>query len=409
MQVNRVVITGYGAISPFGTSVETLMEGLSAGKSAIAIDHALTKLGGLRSFVVGKVPEVDAKQIPRKDRRSMSPMSIFAYLACQEALAHAKLTVDECQDGRTGISLSSTVGSTQATEGFFQDFFLDQSLERMKSGLFFQIANHSCAANIAQALGLSGRLLAPSAACATGSLSIGYGYEMIALGKQTRMLCGGADECHPLTTGTFDMINAASTQFNDSPTQTPRPFDRQRDGIVCAEGSGILMLEELNSARARGATILAEIVGFANRCDPGSIANPNPDAIEACMRLALQEAGLTPNCVDYVNAHATATEQGDIAEGQALFRIFGSQVSVSSLKGHIGHTMAASGALESIATIEMMQQGMIIPTRNLCDPDPRCGKLAYTQEIEKKDLSITMKNSFALGGINSTLIFRRYA
>ncbi|WP_027389453.1 beta-ketoacyl-[acyl-carrier-protein] synthase family protein [Chrysiogenes arsenatis] len=408
MPLKRVVITGYGAISPFGNSVKELMTGFFEGRSAIEVDHSLTQLGGLRSFVVGKVKGIDEKQIPRKDRRSMSPMSVYALLASQEALRHAKLDISECHDGLTGVSIGSTVGSTQATQDFFQDFFTDHSLERMKSSLFFQIANHSCAANVSQALGLSGRLLAPSAACATGCLAIGHGYELITLGKQKRMLCGGADEFHPLTAGTFDMINAASTRFNHSSTMTPRPFDTDRDGVVCSEGAGILLLEELESALGRGADILAEVVGFANVCDPGSIANPDPASIESCMRLALEEAQLLPADIDYVNAHATATEWGDIAESQAIYSVFGSQVLVSSLKGHIGHSMAASGSLESIVSLEMMRSGSIIPTRNLSFPDPRCGKLAYVQRIETKSINTIVKNGFALGGVNSTLIFRRY-
>jgi 3-oxoacyl-[acyl-carrier-protein] synthase II len=291
---------------------------------------------------------------------------------------------------------------------FFRDFNKDNSLERMKSTLFFHIMNHSCASNVAQALGVTGRILAPSAACSTSCQAVGYAAEMIAMGRQEQMLCGGADEFHPLTSGTFDIMNAASTAFNDSPTSTPRPFDRDRDGIVCGEGSGILLLESLESALTRGADILAEITGFATNSDPASIANPNASAIADCMRLALADAGVEPAQVDYVNAHATATEQGDIAECDAISLIFGKGSPVSSLKGHLGHAMAASGTLELAACIEMIRQGLLIPTLNLDHIDPLCAGIEHVRGVTKRPVQTVLKNNFALGGVNSSIILRRY-
>ncbi len=406
MSLRRVVITGLGAVSPFGRGVDFLMAGLLEGRSGVRQTPELAAVGGLRTRVAGLVTGVDPKEIPRKFRRSMSNMSVYATLACQEAMAQAGLAPEECVDGRTGVVIGSTVGSTQATEEFFADFLTDRSLVRMKSTLFFQIMNHSCAANVAQTLGIAGRILAPSAACATGCQAVGYGFETIALGKQDRMLCGGADEFHPLTAATFDIMNAASVAFNDRPQQTPRPFDRARDGVVCAEGSGILLLESMEAAHRRGATILAEVVGFATVSDHANIANPNTAAIENCMRLALADGGLTPADIDYVNAHATATEQGDIAEGEAIGRIFGDRVPVSSLKGHFGHAMAASGALELVATVEMLGRSCLIPTRNLDDPDPACGKLRHIRTVETARLRAAIKNNFALGGVNSSIVVR---
>lgn len=409
MSLNRVVITGMGAVSPYGEGVPTLMEGLLAGRSGVSTIPALAGLGGLRTRVAGLVSGIEPKQIPRKFRRSMSNMSVYAYLACTEALRQAGLDVEQCRDGRTGVAIGSTVGSTQTTEEFFVDFLTDRSLERMKSTTFFQIMNHSCAANVAQALGLSGRLLAASAACATGCQTLGYGYEAIAFGRQERMLCGGADEFHPLTAATFDIMNAASIAFNDEPQRTPRPFDRQRDGVVCAEGSGVVLLESLATAQRRQAPIFGEVVGFATCCDPESIANPNAAEIERCMLAALDDAGIAADQVDYVNAHATATELGDIAEGQAIARIFGSATPVSSLKGHIGHAMAASGSLEFIAAIEMMRRGCLIPTLNLETIDPACGDLAHLSGVTARQLRIFIKNSFALGGVNSSIVARSFA
>jgi 3-oxoacyl-[acyl-carrier-protein] synthase II len=261
---------------------------------------------------------------------------------------------------------------------------------------------------VAQALGVTGRILAPSAACSTSCHAVGYAAEIIGLGKQDFMLCGGADEFHPLTSGTFDIMNAASTAFNDSPSRTPRPFDRDRDGIVCGEGSGILLLESLESAEQRGATILAEITGFATNSDPGSIANPNAACITDCMQQALDDAQITPDQVDYVNAHATATEQGDIAECEAISRVFGSRTPTSSLKGHLGHAMAASGTLELAACNEMLRQGLLIPTLNLENIDPLCANVRHLPGITRLPVATIIKNNFALGGVNSSIILRRY-
>ena len=408
MLLRRVVITGMGTVSPFGRGIDGLMAGLVAGRSGVVRVPALAEITGMRTRVAALATGVVAAEIPRKFRRSMSNMSVFATLACQDAAAMAGLGAEELGGGRLGVSIGSTTGSPQTMEEFFKDFGLDHSLERMKSTLFFHIMNHSCASNVAQALGVTGRILAPAAACSTSCHAVGYAAEMIGLGKQDLMLCGGADEFHPLTSGTFDIMNAASTAFNDSPTSTPRPFDRDRDGIVCGEGCGILLLESLESAQRRGATVLAEIVGFATNSDPGSIAHPDPASIGQCMRLALADAELTPDRVDYVNAHATATEQGDIAECAAIAELFGCATPTSSLKGHLGHAMAASGTLELAACVEMIRQGFLVPTLNLDEIDPLCAGVLHPRGIREQQVGVVIKNNFALGGVNSSIILRRY-
>lgn len=408
MSLNRVVITGMGAVSPFGGTVADLLSGLYEGRSAVAYYEALRQVQGLRSLVASRVQGIDPKQIARKHRRSMSKMSIYATLAATEAMAQAGIDEKLCASGDLGVAVGSTVGSTEVTEAFFEDYFTDHSLERMKSTLFFQMMNHTCASNIAQTFNITGRLLAPSAACATGSQAIGYGYEMIAQGHQQMMLCGGADELHPLTCATFDVMHAASTAYNDQAQQTPRPFAADRDGMVCGEGSGVVVLESLDSALRRKAHILGEVVGFATVSDPGNIANPDARVMAHCIRKALESADIDAAQVDYVNAHATATEQGDIAESQAIGDVFDTPVAVSSLKGHLGHTMAASGALETIATVDMLQQGRLVPTLHLEDVDQRCEKLNYIKKIEEKPLSVALKNNFALGGVNTSLVLRRY-
>jgi 3-oxoacyl-[acyl-carrier-protein] synthase II len=384
------------------------MEALLTGKSGVVEVPTLSEITGMRTRVAALATGVDPMEIPRKFRRSMSSMSIFATLASQDAAAMAGLSEVQLQGGRLGVSVGSTIGSPQTMQEFFRDFGIDNSLERMKSTLFFHIMNHSCASNVAQALGVTGRILAPAAACSTSCHAVGYAAEMIGMGKQDFMLCGGADEFHPLTSGTFDIINAASTAFNDSPTRTPRPFDKDRDGIVCGEGSGILLLESLESAELRGATILAEITGFATNSDPGSLANPDASCIAECMRLALEDAEVKPEQIDYVNAHATATEQGDIAECEAIANVFGAATPVSSLKGHLGHAMAASGTLELAACIEMLRQGCLIPTLNLENVDPLCATITHVHGVTRCPVETVIKNNFALGGVNSSIILRRY-
>jgi len=408
MALKRVVITGMGAVSPFGRGSELLIEALFAGRSAVTALSDLAQVGGMRCRVAALVPELDPKEVPRKFRRSMTDLSVYATLACHDALAQAGLGEAERASGRMGVVLGSTIGSPGTIQEFFADYLTDFSLERMRSTLFFQIMNHSCAANVAQALGITGRILAPSAACSTGCQAVGYGYEMVALGKQDMILCGGSDEFHPLTAATFDVMNAVSTHYNDRPTLTPRPFDRDRDGVVCAEGCGVLLLESLDSARARGATILAEVIGFACVTDTSNIANPNAESMQRCMRLALHEAGVAADAVDYVNAHATATEQGDVAEAEAIHAVFGGDVPVSSLKGHLGHTMAASGSIELIGTVGMFARKELVPTLNLDHVDPACAMIRHVQPGEQVPLQLAVKNNFALGGVNASLVLRRF-
>lgn len=408
MQAARVVITGMGSISPFGRGVDTLVDSLLNMKSAVANVPALADLGGLRTRVAALVPGIDPKEIPRKYRRSMSMMSVYAVLACREALGRSVPGEEHLAGGRMGVIIGSTVGSPVVTEEFFAGYLAGHSIENMRATTFFQIMNHSCASNVAQILGINGRILAPSSACSTSCQAVGYGYEMIAFGKQDMMLCGGADEFHPLSPATFDIMNAASVVYNDTPDRTPRPFDRDRDGVVCSEGSGILLLESLDSAKERGAPILAEIAGFATRCDTSNIADPNSDSMEACMKQALEDAGMTAADIGHVNAHATGTIQGDTAEAEAIGRVFGSSVPVSSLKGHLGHTMAACGALEMIASIAMVRGGYVIPTLNLENVDPSCAGIRHVLKVESLDIGAVMKNNFALGGVNTSIVIRRY-
>jgi 3-oxoacyl-[acyl-carrier-protein] synthase II len=405
--VRRVFITGMGVVSPYGEGVAPLMEGLWSGRSGISKARGTDGIGGLRSHVAGLVPTIDLSAIDRRHRRSMSAMSRYATVAAIEALRRGGLPLEEAPAAGVGVLIGSTVGSTAASEVFFEDYFRDRSLERMKSTLFFQIMNHSCAANVAQVLGLTGRVVSPSSACSTSCQAVGLGREMIAAGFAERLLCGGADEFHPLTTATFDVLNAASTGYNDRPWLTPRPFDRDRDGVVCAEGAGLLLLESEESVRARGARPLAEVAGFATVADPTSIANPSMEHIERCMRDALKDAGMDPRGIGYINAHATATVHGDAAEAAAIGRVFGREVPVSSLKGHLGHTMAASGAIELAAVVGMLARQMLVPTLNLEVVSDDCLMIRHVGSVGEQAVDAVVKNNFALGGVNSTIILKR--
>lgn len=406
--MRKVVVTGMGAVSPLGLTVETMMEALARNESGIRTVDALCEIPGLQPTIAGLVPEYAPKAIPRKYRRTMSAMSIFATLAADEAIAQSGLPEATLTDPMTGLCVSSTIGSTQTMQAVFAKFLDASDIGSIKSTEFFKIMNHTAASNLAQRFSISGRVMAPSSACSTGCQTIGLAAEAIAMGKQEVMICGGTDEFHPLTVGTFDIIQAASTGYNENPDQSPRPFDAARDGIVCAEGAGMLILESEESARERGATILAEIAGFASTSDPANPASPSPEAIERCMATALADAGFPPDQVDYVNAHATATLLGDAAESAAIKALFNDKPLVSSLKGHLGHTMAASGSLETIATISMINNGLAIPTRNLIDIAPDCEGVNHATTLQKAPLHVAIKNNFALGGINTSLVLRRH-
>jgi 3-oxoacyl-[acyl-carrier-protein] synthase II len=396
-----------GAVSPFGLGVKCLWDNLLSGNSAVKMIPYFKELGGLRSCVAAVVPEIDVSVINRKKRRFMSPMSTYSCIAALEAIEMAGLNEDQITSRETGLCLASTMGSSAESEAFFQELSRSGSIENVKSTMFFKTMNHSCASNTAQALGITGRIVSPSAACASGTLATGLAYETIMAGNQNIMFCGGTDEHHVLATAVFDIMSAASCNYNDDPQQTPRPFDLDRDGVVCAEGAGILILEELEHARNRGVGILAEIIGFETFSSPGDIANSDSRTMSDCMECTLGQAGLSAEDVSYVNAHATATIQGDIAEAQAISAVLGGKVPVSSLKGHMGHTMAASGALELIASMQMMHNGTLIPTRNLVTPDPKCDVINLIVIPQNITGNVILKNSFALGGISATILIRR--
>jgi len=406
MNLKRVVITGIGVVSPFGPGLEPLMLGLKGGQSTTRYMEGWDQYTGLQSLVGAPVEDLDEKRIPRQKRRSMGRMSIFAAYAADEALLDAGITLSSEDLWRVGCVIGSSMGSAKSINDAFETMLPDRDLSRLNSTMFFQCMSHTAAVNTAQYLGLVGTVMAPAAACASALHSIGTAYDLIRLGRQDLVLCGGAEELHPTVTGSFDILFATSTKYNDSPGQTPRPFDRDRDGLVCGEGCGLLVLEEYDRAIKRGARIYGEIAGFSTTASGLHVSQSNRDSMVTCMQQALSEASITVRDVDYINAHATATIQGDMEEAEAVRELFGDKVPISSLKGNIGHTLGASGAIELAATLKMMEEGVIYPTLNLENIAPDCEGVQHVMEPVKKEVRTILKNGFAFGGINAAVVCR---
>ncbi len=405
--MKRVVITGIGIVSPLGNEPDDLMDALIAGKSAVRKMDEWSKYNGLHSLVGAPALLENEKLIPRQNRRSMGRLSVFAAQAAKKAVENAGLSEDEIASDRTGCAVGSTMGSAASITETFELILPENDISQLPSTKFFQCVSHTAAMNVSQYLGISGIVLGPSAACASGLQALGAGFDLIRMGRQDRVLCGGAEELHPTVTGSFDVLFATSSKHNDSPETTPRPFDRDRDGLVVGEGAGILVLEELESAKARGAKIYAEILGF-NTCGSGAhISQSNADAMIRCINQTLKESGIGADKIDYISAHATATVHGDVEEAKALAAIFGNEIPVSSLKGHIGHTLGASGAIELIAVLKMMERNVIVPTRNLENIDPACEGVRHVIQPLEKRVDTVIKNSFAFGGINAALVCRK--
>ena len=406
--MRRVVITGMGVISPLGNSPETMMDGFAEGKSAVRKMDGWSNFTGLHSLVGAPALLENERDIPRQKRRSMGRLSIFAAQAAKQAVTDAQLNTDQLTSGRIGCAVGSTMGSASSITETFELVLPNMDISQLPSTKFFQCVSHTAAMNVSQYLGISGTVLAPSAACASGLQALGLGFDLIRAGRQDAVLCGGAEELHPTVTGSFDVLFATSSHFNDSPTQTPRPFDSKRDGLVCGEGAGILVLEELEHAQARGAHIYAEVLGFSTCGSGAHISQSNADAMSRCLKDVLNESNISPTQIDYISAHATATTHGDVEEAKALAEVFGDAIPVSSLKGHIGHTLGASGAIELIATLKMMEQKILYPTLNLEQIDPDCAGIQHLTQPLKKEITTIIKNSFAFGGINAALICKKW-
>ncbi|MEW5803327.1 MAG: beta-ketoacyl synthase N-terminal-like domain-containing protein [bacterium] len=407
MQLKRVVITGVGAVCGLGQDVPSIIEGIEQGKSAVRYMEGWNQYNGLRCLVGAPAELKNEKEIPRQYRRSMGRMSIFAVQASQQAIADAGLAKESLSSGRTGCILGSTMGSAESLNDAFEILLPRKDLTQLKSMQFFQCVSHTAAMNVSQYLGINGYVMATSAACASALQALGTGYDLIRLGTQEVMICGGAEELHPTVVGSFDVLFATSARYNHTPSLTPRPFDSKRDGLVCGEGSGVLVLEEYEHARQRGAKMYAEIIGY-NTCGSGiHVSQSYKEAITCAIGDSLKNASLKPDDVDYVNAHATATIQGDKEEIEAIRKIFGNSIPVSSLKGYLGHTLGASGSIELIVSLIMMEKGKIYPTRNLDIVSQECQGVYHVKEPLRREINVLVKNCFAFGGINAAIACRR--
>lgn len=406
--MKRVVVTGVGGISPLGRDWPTIQAWLASYRNAVRHMPEWDRYPDLNTRLAAPVTDFETPaHWTRKQLRSLGRVSRLCVAAAEDALSDAGLLDDpSIRDGRMGVACGSSTCST-ADVSDMAKLLIDGVSPGFNANTYVRMMPHTTAANIAIFFGLTGRVIPTSCACASGSQGIGYAYESIKYGMIDMMLAGGGEELCPSEAYVFDSLYATSLK-NDRPESSPSPYDSGRDGLVIGEGAGILVLESLEHARARGARIYAEVAGYASNCDGSHVTRPEQATMHACMQAALRDAGIAPSAVGYVNGHGTATEHGDIAETLATEALFGDAIPISSLKSYMGHTLGACGALESWFSIEMMRQQWFAPTLNLVDVDPRCGQLDYIRgEARHIDTEYVVNNNFAFGGLNTSLVFRR--
>jgi 3-oxoacyl-[acyl-carrier-protein] synthase II len=407
--LKRVVVTGVGAFSPIGHDWPTVLASLKARRNAVQRIAAWEGYQGLNTRLGAPARPFELPDhYNRKATRSMGRVALMATRASELALTDAGLLGDPLvRSGHMGISYGSSVGSPPAIADFGR-MIIGKDTEGINANTYIKMMSHTAAVNIGVFLGLTGRIITTSSACAAGSQGIGYAYEAIRGGRQVAMLAGGAEELDAIDAAVFDTLFATSVR-NDEPHLTPRPFDAKRDGLVLGEGACTLVLEELEHAQARGARIIAEVAGYGTNSDGAHVTQPKSRTMAQAMRLALEEAGIPASEIGYVNAHGTATDHGDIAESAATLEVLGDRVPISTLKSYMGHTLGACGALEAWMTIQMMREGWFSPNLNLDEVDPACAPLDYVRD-EGRALQTewVMSNNFAFGGINTSLVLRRW-
>lgn len=407
--MKRVVVTGMAGITALGSTWSQIHARLRARENAVTYLDEWDRFTDLGTKLAAPIRDFEPPEHwTRKHLRGMGRVSQLAVRAAELALTEAGLLGNPLlQGGSAGVACGSCVGSTPDIKDFAL-MVINGTSPGLSANSYVKMMPHTAAANIGIFFGLKGRIIPTSSACTSGSQAIGYAYESIHYGHQNVMIAGGAEELCPTEAMAFDMLYATS-QRNAAPRTTPRPYDRDRDGLVVGEGAGMLVLEELEHARARGATIHAEITGFATNSDGVHVTKPEENTMRFVMELALRSAALAPEAIGYVNGHGTATEQGDIAESRATAALFGARMPISSQKSYLGHTLGACGALEAWFSIEMMKAGWFAPTINLENLDPRCGELDYlTGEGRALAVEHVMSNNFAFGGVNTSLIFSRW-
>lgn len=402
---HRVVITGVGLRTPLGSTADALVEALRNGRSGVRRISDWDWVSDLRTHVAGIADDAGGPALSRSVRRISGRVGVLAIGSLDDAIRDAGLTHEQVSGEDAWLLVGSTLGALADIERMMVRLRNSATVLGSETAGALRSMAHTAAVSCALHLRFRGRLLAPSAACATGSMCIGLGYEAIRDGRAEVVLAGGADESHVSTAATFDALQAASTHYDDRPTETPRPFDAARDGIVCAEGAAFVVLESWERASARGAHIYAEVCGFATTSSGTGAATPDADTIARCMRGALRDAGAAAGPVRYVNAHATGTVTGDSAESAAIAQVLGDRVAVSSTKGHMGHTMAAAGAIESIVCALLLRERFLHPTLNLSVIAEDCRGVDHVTSVRDLRPGPILKNSFALGGLHTCLVF----
>jgi 3-oxoacyl-[acyl-carrier-protein] synthase II len=404
--MRRVAVTGMAGITALGNDWPSIRAAMAEGRTGIrAMVPEWDRFESINTRLAAPVLDFETPaHWPRKKSRTMGRVATMAVAASERALADAGLLDHPVlRSGRTGAAYGSSFGSPDSVLGFFE-LKMSGVSRHLNATTYIQMMSHSALVNIGLFFGLVGRMIPSSSACTSASQAIGYAAEAIRWGKADVMVAGGAEELDITDSAVFDTLFATSTR-NDAPQLSPRPFDRDRDGLVIGEGAGTLILEEWEHAVARGATIYAEVSGFATNADGAHVTQPQAPTMEQCLRLAIEDAGIRAEDIGFVSGHGTATEGGDIAESVATAAVFGETTPIHSLKSYFGHSLGACGAIEAWLGIEMMREGWFCPTANLDNVDPRCGALDYVMgEPRLIKPRYLMSNNFAFGGINTSLI-----
>ncbi len=406
--MRRVVVTGMGAVSPLGPSVDAAFARLHTYENCVQALPELADYRGLNTRLGCRTAFTRPAHWTRKTTRTMGDVSMLALAATEQAVAQAGLDDATLQNGRTGVAYGSCSGSIPALLDFYS-MLTTKEVAGITSGTYIKLMPQTTACNLSVHFRTHGRLVPTGTACTSGSLALGSAAELIRWGVQDVMLAGGAEEFSPTQVAIFDTLYATSLR-NDAPRTTPAPYDAERDGLVIGDGAATFVLEERDHALARGATILAELVGFAETTDGTHVTNPNAETMALALRGALADAHLDGAAIAYVNGHGTATKAGDVAETAATRAAFGRAVPISSIKSYTGHTLGACGALEAALTVKALAAGWFPPTLNLRHPDPACAELDYVMgEGRRIDGEYAMTNNFAFGGVDTSLVFRRVA
>ena len=404
--MKRVVITGIGFCSPIGNTFKELQDNFEKMKSGIRYMHEWDDVNGLESRIAGVVDKDDFKEIPRNYRRTMDRVSMMSAISLQEAIAQSGLSKEQISDIRTGLSFGSAMGGLETLFSYAKNVGDNDGFGHQNATSFLRFMSHTVGANLAVMFGITGRNIPTSSACTASSQAIGAGYESIKYGMSDVMLVGGSEGLHYVEAGIFDSMAATAIGKNNTPEEASRPFDGERNGLVVSEGAGALVLEEYEHAKRRGAIILGEIAGYATGCDGNHITLPSERGMEDVMRNALNDARIDSEMIDYINAHATATPKGDIYESIATHKVFGNKTPISSIKGYTGHMFGGGGAFETIASLFMMQNSILIANKNLDKLDKECADLDYLYSHRERNIQYIMNNNFAFGGINTSIILK---